>query len=43
MRARALFQDRMEKAGRQYGPSPMENGLPHQWLQDVSRPTLDFL
>ncbi len=35
-RARALFQQRMEQAGRQYGPSPMENGPPHQWLQDVS-------
>jgi len=35
-RARALFEERMIKAGRQFGPSPMEGGPGHQWLQDVS-------
>ncbi len=35
-RARALFEERMTRAGRQFGPSPMEAGPGHQWLQDVS-------
>lgn len=36
LRARALFEARMKKAQRQFGPSPMPKGPTGQWLQDAS-------
>lgn len=36
LRARALFEERMKKAQRQFGPSPQPNGPTGQWLQNVS-------
>lgn len=35
-RARQLFEARMHKARRQFGPSPKPNGPTGQWLQDMS-------
>ena len=33
--ARRLFEERMEKANRNVGPSPMPNGPPQQWLSSL--------
>lgn len=34
-RARKIFEERMEKTGRQYGPSPFAEGPPAWWLHSV--------
>lgn len=34
LRARRIFEEKMDRARRQYGPSPMPFGPSHEWLQE---------